>query len=180
VTPPLKVLAQLEAIVVQSPGVRVEVLTQNGTVDMRYVDGLLAGGVGGDWEYTTACFNTDIAYLHFTGLPSLLPACTRLQTALLYVTPLGSRTGKAFLYGHGDICDAHAPGEFIMVDDLLTCPDRYVRLAQTLLQHPPGTLILFSLKSEIASDSSFIFIPQAPVEPTWSDEVPPSDEVRPN
>jgi hypothetical protein len=82
VTPPLEVLAQLEAIVAQSPGVRIEVLTQNGTVDMRYVDGLLAGGVGGNWEYTTACFNTDIPYLHFTGLPSLLPTCTHPHTAL--------------------------------------------------------------------------------------------------
>jgi hypothetical protein len=97
----------------------------------------------------------------------------------LHVTPPGPRTGKAFLYGHGDICDAHAPGEFISIDDLRTCPDRYVRLAQTLLQHPPGTLNFFPLKSEIASDSSFILIPQAPVEPTGSDEVPPSDESRP-
>ena len=61
-------------------GIEIEVMCKNPTVDFSgHVDKWL--GKQGNWEFGTACFNTDIPYYNFDG--------------------------KAILTGHGDIMDAH-------------------------------------------------------------------------
>ena len=81
--------------------------TFHGIVDMTHVDTMLNQGPN-KWEFTTASFNTDIPYLNFSGSP--------------------------FLYGHGDICDAHCPREFITLDDLEICGEFGVMQSVFLLQ----------------------------------------------
>eukprot|EP01126_Amoeba_proteus_P002183 TRINITY_DN10681_c0_g1_i1.p1 TRINITY_DN10681_c0_g1~~TRINITY_DN10681_c0_g1_i1.p1 ORF type:complete len:212 (-),score=27.32 TRINITY_DN10681_c0_g1_i1:175-810(-) len=60
------------------------------------------------FEFGVASFNTDIPYLHFDG--------------------------RAILYGHGDITDAHCPREFINIEDLRALPHAYERLVVQLLE----------------------------------------------
>ncbi|CAD7941922.1 unnamed protein product [Amoebophrya sp. A120] len=85
--------------------VRLTKISENAPVDLTHVDKYL--GKSGNWQFGTACFNTDIPYL---------------QTS-----------AKAFLYGHGDICDAHCPREFIGIEDLRNCVTAYAQLASQLL-----------------------------------------------
>jgi len=58
------------------------------------------------FEFFSASFNTDIPFLKFDG--------------------------KAVLYGHGSICDAHCPREFISLNDLKSLVGRYKELALQL------------------------------------------------
>ena len=97
-------------------GIKVEVICKNPTVDFSgHVDKWLAGDNmhGGNWEFGTACFNTDIPYYDFDG--------------------------KAILTGHGDIMDAHCDREHIKIKDLRTCVKRYADLALQLLELPEGS-----------------------------------------
>jgi len=58
------------------------------------------------FDFAPASFNTDIPYLDFDG--------------------------KAILYGHGDICDAHCPREYIALDDLNSLVGRYKEIVLQL------------------------------------------------
>jgi len=58
------------------------------------------------FEFAPVSFNTDIPYLDFDG--------------------------KAILYGHGDICDAHCPREYIALDDLNSLVGRYKEIVLQL------------------------------------------------
>ena len=123
VTPPEPVLRILEGIVTKynitleegtrGPSAYLEVISENGPVNLKHCEDFLSGD---KWEFATASFNTDIAY--FTG------------------SEKNPWHGKAFLYGHGNICDAHCPREFISLDDLRACPDAYVRMVLELLGPP--------------------------------------------
>ncbi|KNC79924.1 hypothetical protein SARC_07695 [Sphaeroforma arctica JP610] len=58
------------------------------------------------FDFGTACFNTDIPYFNFDG--------------------------KAVLYGHGSITDAHCPREYIALKDLKSLVPAYVDLVKQL------------------------------------------------
>jgi len=58
------------------------------------------------FDFSPVSFNTDIPYLNFDG--------------------------KAILYGHGDICDAHCPREYIALDDLNSLVGRYKEIVLQL------------------------------------------------
>ena len=90
-------------------GIELEVVSQNSPVDLTHVD---RSGLDDSWEFGTACFNTDIPYFDFDG--------------------------KAFLYGHGNICDAHCEKEHIKIEDLRTCVTRYADLVVQLLENGKG------------------------------------------
>ena len=87
-------------------GIELELVSQNSPVDLTHVD---KAGLDDSWDFGTACFNTDIPYFDFDG--------------------------KAFLYGHGNICDAHCEKEHIKVSDLRSCVTRYADLVVQLLEH---------------------------------------------
>ena len=97
VTQPEVVMEQLQKICGKYSRTKIELVTKNGTVDMLYADKILDGK---KWNFGTACFNTDIPYFD-------------------------NKRTKCFLYGHGDICDAHCPREYIWLDDLYTCVEKY-------------------------------------------------------
>eukprot|EP00391_Amoebophrya_sp_Ameob2_P001698 CAMPEP_0179001386 /NCGR_PEP_ID=MMETSP0795-20121207/11331_1 /TAXON_ID=88552 /ORGANISM="Amoebophrya sp., Strain Ameob2" /LENGTH=996 /DNA_ID=CAMNT_0020694753 /DNA_START=44 /DNA_END=3034 /DNA_ORIENTATION=+ len=90
--------------------VKLEKITENAPVDLTHVDKFLDGK---KWAFGTACFNTDIPYFE-------------------------NKETKSFLYGHGDICDAHCPREFIGVEDLRLCELKYAEMAQELLDRGVG------------------------------------------
>ena len=91
-------------------GTEITLANSNNTVDMRYVDDVLDKN---DWQFGTWCFNTDIPYFDFDGI--------------------------CFLYGHGDICDAHCPREYISIADLKTCVKRYTQMAVDVMKLPKNT-----------------------------------------
>ncbi|CAD7963986.1 unnamed protein product [Amoebophrya sp. A25] len=97
-----------------------ELITQNAPVDLTHVDKFLDKS---RWNFGTACFNTDIPY---------------------FKSSVGT---KSFLYGHGDICDAHCPREYIGVDDLRSCVGAYARMAKELLESGSGAS---KLSNEVA------------------------------
>lgn len=59
------------------------------------------------FKFGPVSFNTDIPYFSFTG--------------------------KAVLYGHGSITDAHCPREYISLNDLVALPAAYINIASQLL-----------------------------------------------
>jgi len=76
---------------------------------MEYVSDAITG-----YDFDTVAFNTDIPYFDFCkgeGPP-----------------------GKAVLYGHGSITDAHTLREHIIVDDLRQLVSCYGELAGQLLR----------------------------------------------
>lgn len=89
-------------------GATVEVIAKNSPLPMPYVEDVLPG-----YDYSTVAFNTDIPYFDFNhgaGDP-----------------------GRAVLYGHGSITDAHTLREHMSIADLRALVARYGTLAQQLL-----------------------------------------------
>jgi acetylornithine deacetylase/succinyl-diaminopimelate desuccinylase-like protein len=103
VAPPAELLKRVQAFCAAAVDVRCELVTMNDPVDMSYVDALVSGYPTG-----VAAFNTDIPYLDLGG-------------------------GKAVLYGHGDIADAHCEREHITLKDLRALPAAYEDIARQLL-----------------------------------------------
>jgi acetylornithine deacetylase len=103
VTPPEPLLDTVRRLAEPFADVSVDVVTMNEPVDMTYVDTLVDGYPTG-----VAAFNTDIPYFH---MPQ----------------------GKAVLYGHGNITDAHGDGEHIELDDLRSLVPAYADIATQLV-----------------------------------------------
>ena len=105
--PATTVMKQLQAIVdrLGEGKARIELISMNSPVDLTHVEQFLSAD---KWDFGTACFNTDIPYFKYEGC-------------------------KAFLYGHGDICNAHSPREYIGLEELRALPETYARLVGDLL-----------------------------------------------